>query len=219
MDAKKLNKYNKISIYGDSISTVNYGDGGYENMLKESLFLDEIYNFSISSSGLSLDTPNNMVSLIKEQKNIPKDVDLILIWHGSNDWYWGTEIGNLYDNDVTTFWGGIDFVIKKLRKTVPMAKIVWITPIFRKEMPYLGDTVKEGYELKNIKGYTLLDYYKIIELASKKYGFNLIDMRRLTNFHEDNAKYFLEDNVHPNKYGYKIIHNILNIEIKKLLSN
>lgn len=219
MDVNEITRHNKISIYGDSISTVNHGEGGYEKKLKESLSLEEIYNFSIGSSGLSSGTPNSMVNIVMKPEMIPKDVDLNLIWHGSNDWYWGTKIGQMGNSDPSTFWGSIDFTINKLRQKNHMARIAWVTPIYRREKPYMCHRVGDGYELQNLNGYTLLDYYKVIELASKRYGFYLIDMRRMANFHRENAQYFLEDYVHPNKHGYKIIHDILYAEIKKLLNS
>jgi lysophospholipase L1-like esterase len=216
MDQNSRKKLNKIAIYGDSISTVNHGNGGYEGLLKASLKLEEIYNFSVGSSGLSTKTPNCMVNLLQDQNTIPKDVELILIWHGSNDWYWGTDIGKMGEKDQSTYWGGIDFVISQLRKTVSRARIAWVTPIFRKEVPYLGTESGEGYELKNLNGNTLLDYYETLERASKRYGFYLIDMRRRANIHRDNAEYYLEDNVHPNQKGYEMIHGILHRELMNI---
>ena len=61
-----------VAIYGDSISTRDY-DGGYEPLLKESLSLDTVYNHSIGGSGLSLTTPDNLVSLLNASGTPPSE--------------------------------------------------------------------------------------------------------------------------------------------------
>lgn len=204
-----MNELKKIVIYGDSISTINHGNGGYEGMLKSALNLDQIYNFAVGSSGLSTITPNNMVDIVSNDDNIPKDADQILIWHGSNDWYWGTPIGQLGDNKGSSFWGSIDYAVKRLRVKLPMAKMAWVTPIYRFEQPDGVLNAGLAYELKNRVGHTMLDYYEVLEQASKRYGFSLIDMRRHCNIHEGNENYYLEDRVHPNQNGYEVISRIL----------
>ncbi len=205
----------KIAIYGDSISTTSHGDGGYEGILKKSLCLDHIYNYAVSGSGLSLHTPNSMASIVQGD-NIPEDVQLILIWHGTNDWYWGTELGSPMDKEANTFWGAISFVLHRLRSKLPTAKIAWATPIYRKEAPEGSNTSGNAYQSQNAVGHTLLDYYEALEKASKIFGFYLLDMRRLSNIHGENAHLYLEDEAHPNRAGYELIHEVLYKEIKRL---
>lgn len=209
-----MSNLKKLVIYGDSISTINHGEGGYEAILKKSLHLDEIYNYAVGSSGLSTVTPNNMVDIVSKEDNIPADADLILIWHGSNDWYWGTPIGGMGESNPDTFWGGIDYVISRLRKRLPMAKLVWVTPIYRYEAPYELSFAGEAYELSNCAERTMQDYYDTLEKASVRYGFPLIDMRRRCNIHQGNEDYYLEDRVHPNKNGYDVIGKVLVQEIE-----
>ncbi len=206
----------KAVIYGDSISTGTHGKGGYEAKLKQSLQLAQIYNYSIGSSGLSTSTPDSMVALIKKDDKIPADADLVIIWHGTNDWYWGTQIGREGDTALNTFWGGIDYVVTRLRKKLPDARIVWGTPLYRWQAPHLTQRSGEAYALPNAVGYTLLDYANALEAASKRYGFNLIDFGRLTNIHKENESRYLEDRVHPNAEGYEVIHRIFYHEIQQI---
>lgn len=206
----------KVVIYGDSISTRNHGNGGYEAKLKAALNLETVYNYAIGSSGLSTTTPNSMVGLIKQYDKIPADADLIIIWHGTNDWYWGSELGHEGDTAVNTFWGGIGYVITQLRKKLPDARIVWGTPIYRWQAPNLTPHTGEAYALPNALGYTLQDYNIVLEKASQRYGFNLIELGKLTNIHKENEDRYLEDHVHPDAKGYDIISHVFASEIKKV---
>ena len=198
----------RMAIYGDSISTVNHGNGGYETIIKEGLGLEIIYNFSVGSSGLTEATPKGMLELLR-QKPVPKDVDLVLVWHGSNDWYWGSHMGS--------FAAGIKEAVERIRRDVPEATIVWLTPMFRFEMPDQGAVPGEAYQLENKAGHTLLDYYVQLELSSKQLGFYLLDMRRLLNIHKENMDVYLEDQVHPNNKGYEKIGAVIISELERFL--
>lgn len=211
-----MKKVKKIVIYGDSISTVNHGDGGYEGYLRER-FSAEVVNYAISASGLSLITPNNTVSILADEGNIPKDADLILMWHGSNDWYWGSPIGNLLDGASDTFLGAVGEAVRRIRRAAPEAAFVWMTPIFRYEAPDEGSAAGNAYETENKVGNTLFDYYQALKQASVYHGFPVIDLRRLCGIHEGNQHLYLEDRVHPNKAGYERIFRVMERQLKDVL--
>ena len=159
-----------IAIYGDSISTGTHGEGGYEAMLKSSLSLEKVYNFAVGSSGLTRKTPGGMLEVL-DKNPVPEDAELFLIWHGSNDWYWGS--------GMEEFSHGVKEAVNRLRAAAPTAELVWVTPIYRFECPDGMAQAGEAYELSNKNGYTMLDYYEELERSSKRLGFPLIDMRRL----------------------------------------
>lgn len=202
-------RINKAVIYGDSISTRNHGNGGYEALIKEKLNIKETYNYAIGSSGISRKTPNSLISLLENQENLPKDADLIIIWHGTNDWYWGAPLGDIDSLDDSTFYGAIKEVFSKLRKYCPNGIIVYLTPIFRYEVPDKGSIKRDAYVNNNSVNLTLKDYYQAIMELSVVLGFSTIDMRKLTNFHYYNAEKYFEDYVHPNEAGYKRISDII----------
>lgn len=195
-----------IAIYGDSISTGTHGEGGYEAMLKSSLSLEKVYNFAVGSSGLTRKTPGGMLEVL-DKNPVPEDVELFLIWHGSNDWYWGS--------GMEEFSHGVKEAVNRLRAAAPTAELVWVTPIYRFECPDGMAQAGEAYELSNKNGYTMLDYYEELERSSKRLGFPLIDMRRLCGIHRDNAGIYLEDRVHPNRAGYQRIGAVLDREIQR----
>ena len=195
-----------IAIYGDSISTGTHGEGGYEAMLKSSLSLKRVYNFAVGSSGLTRKTPGGMLEVL-DKNPVPEDEELFLIWHGSNDWYWGS--------GMEEFSHGVKEAVNRLRAAAPTAELVWVTPIYRFECPDGMAQAGEAYELPNKNGYTMLDYYEELERSSKRLGFPLIDMRRLCGIHRDNAGIYLEDRGHPNRAGYQRIGAVLDREIQR----
>lgn len=211
-----MEKKLKLALYGDSLSTGTHGEGGYEKMLADSLCLASVNNYAVGSSTLTMGREGSMVQLIEEGE-IPISVDIILIWHGTNDWYWGHPLGEMGDISKKTFYGAIFYVIEKLRKANPSAMIIWVMPIFRKEKPF--DCIEEGnaHILPNRIGRTLAEYTSAIEKCSSVLGFPLIDMHRYCGIHHYNSEIYLEDNVHPNRKGYEIIHRILDREIRRLI--
>jgi lysophospholipase L1-like esterase len=206
----------KLAIYGDSLSTGTHGEGGYEKKLKESLCLSGTYNFAVGSSSLSKGSAGCMADLLEEGR-LPEEADIILIWHGSNDWYWGVPIGNQGDREPDTFNGAISFVIERLRINFPNARIIWVTPIYRMERPDGVEVEGDAFRTLNKVGSTLLDYVEALDRSSLYHGFPLIDMRRLSGIHAYNSGFYLEDGVHPNRNGYELIHLILDHEIRRLI--
>ena len=175
-------------------------------MLKSSLSLEKVYNFAVGSSGLTRKTPGGMLEVL-DKNPVPEDAELFLIWHGSNDWYWGS--------GMEEFSHGVKEAVNRLRAAAPTAELVWVTPIYRFECPDGMAQAGEAYELSNKNGYTMLDYYEELERSSKRLGFPLIDMRRLCGIHRDNAGIYLEDRVHPNRAGYHRIGAVLDREIQR----
>jgi lysophospholipase L1-like esterase len=202
-------------IYGDSISTKDFGEGGYENQIKEKLGIEMIYNHAISSSGLSSTTPFNMIGLLDNFDNIHPEADLIIIWHGTNDWYWNAPLVSS-ESDTSSFSSDLETVIKILQEKCSRANIVFLTPLFRYQAADKCEMAGDAYTNTNYIGYTLNDYYEVIVESSKKLGFTVIDMRTLTNFHYYNTDRYMHDYVHPSKEGYNKIADILAKQIKNI---
>lgn len=211
-----MKQIKKIVIYGDSISTINHGGGGYEGYLKEK-FSAEVVNYAVSASGLSLATPNNTATILADSAHIPRDADLIIMWHGSNDWYWGSPIGELTDEDSHTFLGAVGQAVHRIRNQAPDAVLVWLTPIYRYQAPDQVEQAGHAYSTHNKIGNTMMEYYLGLQQASICHGFPLIDVRRLCGIHEVNQEQYLEDRVHPNKAGYERIWRVLERELGNIL--
>jgi len=205
-----------IVIYGDSISTTNHGHGGYMKHLEKSFPNAKIYNHAIGSSGLSLSTPNSLVSLLEFPQNIHPEADLILIWHGTNDWYWGAPLGNAFDLDPYTFYGALHHTLKILNTRSLHAKILFLTPLYRNEIPHQCLKKGNAYHLKNLNGHTLKVYKEAIINAQVIHKFSLLDLSHILGTTKIKAYPYFEDLVHPNQQGYQLISKSLIEHIKNL---
>ena len=65
----------------------------------------------------------NEWSLSTIYKSVPLDADYITIWIGINDSWKNAPIGNVTDNEVTTFCGAWNVVLRHLITNLPYAKI------------------------------------------------------------------------------------------------
>lgn len=209
MQRRNYGKIRTAVIYGDSISTRNHGAGGYEELLKEEMGIQTIYNHAISSSGLCTETPDNLVDLLEKEGRVHPEADLIIIWHGTNDWYWGADVGRKETKNTSTFLGALCHIVKILEKSCPTANLVWLTPIYRCEAPNGLEVAGEAYVTPNLVGKTQKDFTDALIEASGELCFPVIDMRRLANINAANAQVYLEDGVHPNRQGYLRINDIL----------
>ncbi len=198
-----------LTIYGDSISTDTHGEGGYAKRLLKSGIFYEIKSFAISGSGLSSSTPNNLYSIIIEKSIIPHNSDWIIIWHGTNDWFYGSKI-DLFESQFFE-------IIDRLKNALPKTQILCLLPIYRYETPEGCPYPGNAFITKNKIGLTLSDYraslLKIIQLRELAY----IDMTASTKlFQEDISRYY-EDQVHPNKFGMDIISEIIASFFKSII--
>lgn len=207
----------KVILYGDSLSTGTHGEGAYLEYIKRELSIKSLMNYAVGSSGMTQATPNHMLSILKKQERDreARNADLILVWHGSNDWYWGSPIGNPGDQDENSFCGAMEKSISILRERNKEALLIWAAPIFRWEKPDGMEWAGNGFLTKNKRGHTLKDYGDAIRSMSHSCQFPVIEIGQAVNIHEYNEKEFLEDHVHPNRAGYDKIQKILAAEIKR----
>jgi len=194
-----------LLIYGDSISSGIHGKNAYLSYLERTLHCF-IINRSIGSSGLTWRTPRSMLEQL--ENFIDEHVDIILIWHGTNDWYWGVPMDVFID--------GINEAITTLQKRNPLALITWCGPIYRFEAPNGTITKGSAFSNKNKSGLTLYDYTQAIKETSEKLHFTYINMDELAQIHQWNEQVFLEDHVHPNADGYVRIGRILSTTLQNL---
>ncbi len=133
-------------------------------------------------------------------------VKYVLIEHGANDYLNGVSLDNNKDKyDPYTFAGALRTSIENIKKGVPNAQIVLVTPIYMNPWGLSGDCYEADY------GGGLLESYveKEIEVG-KEYGLLVID-----NFHDlpinkDNYEEYIPGGLHANNAGFElIIQNIL----------
>ncbi len=217
-----MSKINTLVIYGDSISTTDYGQGGYQNILCEKLKVNNIFNHAISGSATAFTPIDNFIRVLSDENNIHPEADFIIIWYGTNDWYWGNHLGHIGSNDLSTFSGALDKSLQILQVKCPNAKIILLTPIFRNQAPFdvfSSNLINNAYLTKNKVGHTLKEYKDMLILIAENRCVPVLDIHTLSQINEFNSKLFLEDDVHPSKLGYERISSIIINFIKCFYEN
>lgn len=211
----------ELWVYGDSLSNGNHGKNAYFDQLTKELQIGKIRNFAVGSSGLCEGTPNSMVSILRKQLENDfageSEPEVILIWHGTNDWYWGSPIGCAGEMNEGSYYASVRYVTEALRARFPKALVVWATPIFRLEAPDGTSNRGDAFVTPNKNGDTLTDFVLALQEASIRYHFPLIDAGRYVNIHMANEAEHLEDHVHPNERGYRRIARVLSHGLSKCL--
>lgn len=196
------------AIYGDSISTTEYGNGGYQEMLRECAGLEKIYNHSISATCLAAIRADSGIEVLKKRENKHSDADIVILWYGTNDWYYGSPIGTLDDTDQATFCGALNSAVALLKEMNPNVKIILPTPMLRKQAPEGVETEGDALTIKNRIGETQGAYTDAIFKIGQREGITVIDMRKETGFSLSELEMYLPDGVHPSEKGYRVITQI-----------
>lgn len=198
----------KCIIYGDSISTTNFSAGGYQKTLGDMLCAEEMINFAENSAALSSGYPYSVYDKTTDIEPV-EDVDLVIVWAGTNDWYYGVPLGSADSRLTTDFCGCLRGTVLNLCRAYPKSTVIYVSPIYRYS-DYEGNADRvEAFETKNAVGCTLYDYYKAMQQVSEKTGFPLCDMRTLSGINAANHTFYLRDGIHPSVAGYKKIADIL----------
>lgn len=198
-----------LVIYGDSISALTCGRGGYHMILKEMLGNPVLYNHAISASALTRNTYLSTSELLENSENIHADADVVILWHGTNDWYWGAEVGNRFSESDLTYCGAIRNAVNKIRDAAPLCKIIMPTPLFRLQAPDCCHYVREAYDNPNKRGYTQKDYYDAVMDMSEEMCFSVVDLRRLTNFSRQSMTVYQPDGIHPSEAGCEVVASLI----------
>jgi len=202
-------KISKCVIYGDSISTTDFSRGGYQQLLKDHLNIGEMINYAVSASGTAPSTPNSVYEKIIVNEKIEEDADLIIVWSGTNDWYWNVELGDIDNFSENTYCGAMRKCLLTLTERCETANIITMTPIARWQAPD-GMTIDgDAHYYKNKAGHTLYEYSEMLEKLTAAIGIPMCDMRRLSGINIKNKDIYLRDNVHPSRLGYLRIAEII----------
>lgn len=84
----------KIVIFGDSISTPQIGNGGYQKKLQSLLQPDLLLNFAVAGSGAASCTPDNVLAILQCRSTDCADADAVILWHGTGRLQFGRAAGS-----------------------------------------------------------------------------------------------------------------------------
>ena len=137
---------------------------------------------------------------------MPKDVDIVVIFGGTNDFGHGDALfGDTNSEDDYTFNGAINNLINQIKQDCPNSDIVFLTPLHR----FDEDRCVNG------TGYILKDYCEAIIGATKRHNIYLIDLfnELYINPHDPNL---VPDGLHLNDTGHEILAEFLGMKFSEL---
>lgn len=131
------------------------------------------------------------------------ETEILLIEHGTNDYNSGTVLDNPENPyDSHTFGGALRHAIRVLRKQYPNLRIILITPsyCYFKGSDHQEDCMERDF------GYGTLQAYVDLEIAiAEECGVEVIDNLRGLGIHKENREEYLEDGLHLNTAGRKLL--------------
>lgn len=180
----------KVAFLGDSITTnLQYN---YSELLRTWCGLAK-YGYGLGGSPISGNTSNSYVDRFTKPgseyyEEVDKDVDVIFIFGGHNDGQ--DNLGTIDDTTQDTFYGSIRILIEYFQDNYPNAKLIFATPIQRKDPTAYEGKKNKAEAMKNI---------------CKLYNVDCIDLYNNSGITKENADIYLGDGIHPNTEGHKLI--------------
>lgn len=191
----------KLVIFGDSISTTSVGEGGYQATLQRLLPEARISNHAVAESGASTRTPNHVLGVLDHYAADCSDADAVILWHGTNDWYWGSPIGQMGIAAPSTYLGALQLAANKIRSSKADTHLIFATPLFRFQAPDGCCTEGDARTTPNRLGLTLQAYEEAVRTAACLLDVRLAETARLSGFCRETMALYQPDHVHPNRAG------------------
>ena len=215
----------RVAILGDSITdkgvykdiiTAHYTDYLYENCS----FIESVQNVGYAGSciaGLPDKEGKMSPSFIERCPQIKSNVNLIIVFGGTNDYGIGSfvlpnPLGEYGNESAETFYGGLKTLIDTLEESRHAAKLVFVTPTFRKEqgLPELPN--------KNKYGFSLDEYAAAIKETCEKRNISCIDVfNELTELNAVTCDDYEVDGLHLNNEGNVLLGKFLAKKLAEIL--
>ena len=189
---------------------LSLGDGvskgsSYQEKVKNLLNLKSVINNS--NNGLVM---SSMINLINEEAL--KDIDIIMIMVGTNDYTKGRALGTINDGgEVESFYGDIQEVINAAKKAKPEAKLVFLTPL---KHGYIEG--QPSYPDKNNIELGLDDYSKAIKAVCDKNSIPVIDLFNESGIEAENIAQYTVDNMNLNEAGNEKVAKTISESLQKI---
>lgn len=188
-------------FYGDSITAglgVPDADKRYINYLSEE-FGFYAYNGAVSGASLTQVSTgtNDIYSQLEISQCLYRDADYISIFLGTNDFGMSRPLGTKDDAPGTdTVYASLKNVLNIITEANPDAKIMLLTPLFRK------DGGNDGFDKANGVGYTLADVREAIKTVGAEYNCKVVDLTAVVDA-GNYTSMLNDDKLHVREAGYR----------------
>ena len=202
----------KIAFLGDSITAGVNGSTPYPYLVKELLGVEEVYN--LGQGGSTIATIDGSAAMTERCNDIPTDADIIIVMGGTNDNFyqpsWKFGFMTWETKGEGTFCGELQLLMKKFKWSYPNAKVLFLTPPSNSKIDELR--AKD----KSLQDQSV--YAEAINYIGAEQGIEVIDLYNMNflNSHDATVRTtWMNDEVHPNSYGNKILAEKVAAEIIK----
>lgn len=191
-----------LLIFGDSITfgfLLDTPNDTFHQVMKRKYNIKNVTNFGSNGSKLTKSKILNTIEPFMDfdfnmrSKDLPKDIDVMIIFGGTNDFEAGREIGTISSSDVYEFYGAYNTLINNLKLKYPSMELILMTPLKRWD----GDK-------PNAIGYKIIDYANAIINIGKVHNLKVIDAYHEFDIDPHDTSILL-DGLHPSKYGHQLL--------------
>ncbi len=204
-----------INFLGDSI-TEGVGTTGFEKtfhqIIKEKYQMEHAYNYGISGTRIARqviptkDSTKHDLTFELRAEIMDRNADAVVVFGGTNDYGHGdAPFGEINSEDIYTFCGAVNSLIKKLKNDFPDKKIIFMTPLHR-----LNETEPSYPDSKILK-----DYADAIVEICKKHNVDVIDLFKINPL-DPNDKELVPDGLHPSDKGHAVMAQVIADELIKI---
>lgn len=206
----------KLVIFGDSISTPLVGNGGYAKHLQRYLPHLRIVNRAVAASAAGGGAAGSLLPVLQACAGEDADATAVLVWHGTNDWYWGTPVGAPESRDTQSYSGALYRAVCSLRKQMPNATLLFATPLYRWQAAEGCTQCGDAWFTENRIGKTQRHYAEALWAMAQALCVPVVDTRLLSGFHAENQPQRLPDGVHPDERGCRVLAQIFADALQQL---
>lgn len=160
----------------------------------------------VEAGALDVGDPGLMTKVNLMKDTDWQSVDYIVVGFGTNDFGGDRQLGLPTDTTEESFYGACDMVMSKLQRACPQARLLFLTPIWRRRTPTHTGGVVGGSDISpNTHGLYLYEFGEVIQEVCKRYHLECLELYYTSGIAEATNLQYLEDELHPNAAGYELM--------------
>lgn len=202
----------KVACLGDSITQKTENVRKYYDFWELYLSPNAILDYGVAGSSISRKTGDwpswdTQIPFVERIKTIPKDIDVLTIFGGVNDWVADRTLGIFGDTEDTTFYGALDKMFKYATQNFQGKEIYVFTPL---QNDWVKRPANSGTtDGRNRSGKYLKEYVEAIKQVAEKYAIPVCDLysTMFYPFAEGFTEKYMPDGLHPNESAHKLMAN------------